>query len=154
LLAGGRTDQERPASSAAVAPGAAPERGRSAADGSGFSGPAAGAVTSPTSPMTSVSLPVTTPAINGPSPTAATTASSDPPLPVGEAPRDLGDDVALNALATDCYRGDMGACDELFLSAPSGSRYRRFGDTCAGRQAERTGLLCVTAFGDRAPTST
>jgi hypothetical protein len=51
-----------------------------------------------------------------------------------------GDDPALDALWDDCQAGDMGACDELFFTSPSGSQYEEFGDTCGNRTSG--GLIC------------
>jgi hypothetical protein len=53
-----------------------------------------------------------------------------------------GDDEALNALADDCYGGDMAACDELFSEAPVGSDYESYGDTCGGRMPDPRGRYC------------
>ena len=40
----------------------------------------------------------------------------------------------------------MQACDDLYNVAEDDSDYRRYGDTCAGRQPEGTQRFCVTAF--------
>ena len=53
-----------------------------------------------------------------------------------------GDDEALNALADDCYGGDMGACDDLFLQAEVGSDYEDYGNTCGGRMPDPRGRYC------------
>jgi hypothetical protein len=63
-----------------------------------------------------------------------------------EPPDGLGDDTALDALAEDCFDGSMEACDELYGAAESGTEYRRYGDTCAGRQPENTQVYCVASF--------
>ena len=63
-----------------------------------------------------------------------------------EPPDGLGTDSALDALAQDCYEGDMDACDELYAESDAGSDYRRYGDTCAGRQPENTEVYCTAAF--------
>ena len=68
--------------------------------------------------------------------------------PPEEEPDGLGSDVALNELAQDCYDGDMTACDELFFGAEGSSAYESYGDSCAGRQPENTGITCVNAFPD------
>lgn len=73
--------------------------------------------------------------------------------PAGAEPTGLGSDPALDALAQQCYEGDMAACDELFNSAEAGTPYRSYGDTCAGRQPESSGAWCRTAFGDATPTT-
>lgn len=44
-----------------------------------------------------------------------------------------GDDPELDALWNACAGGDMGACDDLYFQAPSGSQYEDFGDTCGNR---------------------
>jgi len=59
-----------------------------------------------------------------------------------------GDDEALNALADDCYGGDMAACDELFSEAPVGSDYESYGDTCAGRMPDPQGRYCEDTIED------
>ena len=63
-----------------------------------------------------------------------------------EEPTGLGDDEGFNALAEDCYDGDMQACDDLYNRAEDDSEYRRYGDTCAGRQPPGTRQFCTTAF--------
>ncbi|MGH9270519.1 MAG: hypothetical protein ACRDZ2_04535 [Ilumatobacteraceae bacterium] len=78
---------------------------------------------------------------DGPEPTGA---GSIPPA--GDEPDGLGDDVALDELAQDCFVGDMGACDDLFFDADEDSVYEQYGDTCAGRQPADTGEYCVQAF--------
>jgi hypothetical protein len=63
-----------------------------------------------------------------------------------EEPTGLGDDEGFNALAEDCYDGDMQACDDLYNRAEDDSAYRRYGDTCAGRQPAGTRQFCVVTF--------
>ena len=63
-----------------------------------------------------------------------------------EEPTGLGDDDGFNALAEDCYDGDMQACDDLYNRAEDDSEYRRYGDTCAGRQPAGTRQFCTSAF--------
>ncbi|MBA3606648.1 MAG: hypothetical protein H0W46_11895, partial [Acidimicrobiia bacterium] len=63
-----------------------------------------------------------------------------------EDPDGLGDDPTFNALAQDCYDGDMNACDELYNESPLGSDYEAYADTCAGRQPANTDVYCVDAF--------
>jgi len=58
-------------------------------------------------------------------------------------PDGLGDDGALDALAEQCYSGELRSCDLLFLSSPVGSDYEAYGDTCAGRQEAGTGRYCA-----------
>ena len=65
----------------------------------------------------------------------------------GREPTGLGEDAALNALAQDCFSGDMQACDDLFDSAPIGSPYMAYGNTCAGRQEPHTFNYCRVVFG-------
>ncbi len=65
-----------------------------------------------------------------------------------EEPTGLGDDEGFNALAQDCYDGDMQACDDLYNRAEDDSEYRRYGDTCAGRQPAGTRQFCTSAFPD------
>lgn len=68
-------------------------------------------------------------------------------IPVSsEPPAGLGDDASLNALAEDCFDGSMGACDDLYDESDVDTDYRRYGDTCAGRQPEGTQVYCDTAF--------
>ena len=64
----------------------------------------------------------------------------------GQAPIGLGTDPALDALALTCYNGDMAACDTLFDSAPLGSPYQVYGDTCAARQLAGTFKYCQESF--------
>jgi len=73
------------------------------------------------------------------------TAPGEIPPPTQE-PDGLGDDSELDALAQDCYDGDMQACDDLYEEAPAGSEYRTFGDTCAGRQPALTQRFCINTF--------
>ena len=74
-----------------------------------------------------------------------TTGPAEIPPPAQE-PDDLGEDPELDALAQDCYDGDMQSCDDLYEEAPAGSEYRTFGDTCAGRQPALTQRFCVNTF--------
>jgi len=69
-------------------------------------------------------------------------------------PVGLGTDAELDALAAECYGGDMEACDELYDQSDPGTPYRQYGDTCAGRQAEDTGVWCRAAFGGESPPTT
>ena len=62
--------------------------------------------------------------------------------PAGDDPIDASD-PELQPLVDDCSDGDMGACDELYLSSEVGSPEEEFGDTCAGRQPADTGELCA-----------
>ena len=76
-----------------------------------------------------------------------TTGSGDIPPPEEE-PDGLGSDEALNELAQDCYDGDMAACDGCSSMPRQDSAYESYGDSCAGRQPENTGITCVNAFPD------
>lgn len=83
-------------------------------------------------------------------PTATTPATTTPatgaiPEPTIE-PVDLGDDADLDGLAEQCYDGEMDACDTLYRRSLPGSDYRRFADTCAGRQETGTGDWCTQSF--------
>ena len=69
------------------------------------------------------------------------------PAPTQE-PTDLGDDAVLDAMAADCYDGDMAACDDLYSASEDDSAYETYGDTCAGRQAAGTGRYCTESFPD------
>ena len=80
------------------------------------------------------------------------TTPSSIPAPTEE-PVGLGSDPTLDAFAQACYDGDMAACDNLYNESEPDSEYRRYGDTCAGRQPEGTGIWCRTAFGDGTPST-
>lgn len=77
-----------------------------------------------------------------------------PPVPAPaptQQPTGLGADGALDKLASACFNGSMQACDDLYEAArqgPANEAYLSYGDTCAGRQAEGTGIFCVEAFLD------
>lgn len=79
-------------------------------------------------------------------------APTDEPADAGElpdpaAPPDgLGNDPVLDALATDCYGGDMQSCDDLFDRSDVGSDYETYGDSCAGRQPVGTLVDCTETF--------
>ena len=66
--------------------------------------------------------------------------------PATQQPTGLGDDPALDALAQACFDGAMQSCDDLFDTAPIGSAYMSYGDTCAGRQAPGTLNYCRVTF--------
>jgi hypothetical protein len=53
-----------------------------------------------------------------------------------------GDDAALDELWDACEAGDGQACDDLYVQAPSGSEYERFGDTCGNRFEPGT-VICA-----------
>jgi hypothetical protein len=71
--------------------------------------------------------------------------SEDGPGPGGEtgyrpvdqfpptAPGALGDDPTLDAHASDCFDGDLAACDTLYFEAPPMSDYEEYAITCGGR---------------------
>jgi len=76
---------------------------------------------------------------------AASDATSTPPTSTAPAdPSDLGDNAALDRLATACEDGDMLKCDELYFAAPADSKYEAYGDTC-GRRTERA-EFCVDVY--------
>ena len=112
----------------------------------------AAAVSAPTLPLPPISLamPGATPPVTT---MGATTLAPGVALPAGQPPENLGDDVRLDAFAGRCYAGDMAACDDLYLAADISTAYSTYGDTCAGRQPELTGELCVTTFAHATPTT-
>jgi hypothetical protein len=64
-------------------------------------------------------------------------------------PTGLGGDAALDRDARGCYRGDMPACDLLYLASyrtPADARYAAYADSCAGRQPAGTRRLCTESF--------
>ncbi len=67
--------------------------------------------------------------------------------PEAEAPGDLGADPELDALATACFEGDAGACDDLYLRSPVDSASETYGATCGGRLALATDGGCESQFG-------
>ena len=71
----------------------------------------------------------------------------DTVAPEAEAPGDLGADADLDALATACFEGDAGACDDLYLRSPVDSAYESYGATCGGRLALATDGGCESQFG-------
>jgi hypothetical protein len=75
----------------------------------------------------------------------ASDTTSTPPTSTAPAdPSDLGDNPALDRLATACEDGDMLKCDELYFAAPADSAYEAYGDTC-GRRTERADF-CVDVY--------
>lgn len=71
--------------------------------------------------------------------------SGDVPDPTS--PEGLGDDPTMDALAQDCFDGNMEACDQLFFVSEVGSAYEDYGYSCGGRVPEgETVGLCVTAY--------
>lgn len=91
--------------------------------------------------VTTTTTEATTTTTEAPTPTTLDVAESEP-----TAPGDLGDDAELDALARDCFDGDVAACDQLFFESPAGSDYEAYGDSCGGRN-EPAGL-CVNIYGD------
>lgn len=59
----------------------------------------------------------------------------------------LGDDAELDVLAQECFGGDPGACDDLFLESDVGSDYEAYGSTCGGRLALGSDGGCESQFG-------
>ncbi len=86
------------------------------------------------------------PTTEGTAPT--TTEIANEGIPPGSDPRNiLGDDQALNGLATQCFEGDMVACDDLYAQTPSGSDLETYSQTCGGRIEEvDRGPFCETHF--------
>jgi hypothetical protein len=66
-------------------------------------------------------------------------------------PTDLGDDAELNALAHQCFEGDMTACEDLYFSSPFDSPYEDYGVSCGGRIPEGAPGPCSVVLGERAP---
>lgn len=60
---------------------------------------------------------------------------------------DYGDDPILDRLWDACDDGNNQACDELFGTAPLGSAYLDFAQTCAGRLPDSVGLRCFLDLG-------
>ncbi|MFV0308204.1 MAG: hypothetical protein ACK5OX_10730 [Desertimonas sp.] len=58
-------------------------------------------------------------------------------------PTGLGSDATLNALAENCFDGDMSSCDNLFWRSPLGSTYESYGGTCGGRFATVESGTCA-----------
>lgn len=63
-------------------------------------------------------------------------------VPVAEDPTGLGDDEFLDALAAQCFAGDLFDCDLLFAEADEGSQYEAYGASC-GRRVEATEAPCA-----------
>jgi hypothetical protein len=63
--------------------------------------------------------------------------------PTSADPAGLGGDPFLNALAEQCYAGDLLDCDILFAEAETNSAYERFGAGCAGRIPADTDRDCT-----------
>lgn len=130
--------------------------------------PASTTTQSSTTTPAVTSSPSTEPATTTPTPTPTSTPVTQPgettqptgPIVPGEVPAPtlepigLGTDPELDALAQSCHAGDLASCDELYRSSEPDTAYRTFGDTCAGRQPEGTGVWCVDAFGGATPTDT
>lgn len=66
-------------------------------------------------------------------------------LPSADDPTGLGDDEFLDALAAQCYAGDVFDCDLLYAEADTGSQYEAYGASC-GRRIEATDEDCVDAL--------
>ena len=63
--------------------------------------------------------------------------------PTTAEPAGLGADPFLDALAEQCFAGDLLDCDLLFAEAETGSAYERFGASCAGRVSADTTRDCT-----------
>lgn len=62
-------------------------------------------------------------------------------VPPADDPTGLGDDEFLDALAAQCFAGDLFDCDLLFAEADEGSQYEAYGASC-GRRVEPTEEPC------------
>ncbi|MCB1014592.1 MAG: hypothetical protein KDB10_05685 [Acidimicrobiales bacterium] len=71
----------------------------------------------------------------------------DAAVPAPDEPGVLGDDAELDVLAQECFGGDPGACDDLFLESDVGSDYEAYGSTCGGRLALGSDGGCESQFG-------
>lgn len=111
------------------------------ADDDSGAAPVTAATASTRPEVTTTTAEATTTTTEAPTPTTLDVAESEP-----TAPGDLGDDAELDALAGDCFDGDVAACDQLFFESPAGSDYEAYGDSCGGRN-EPAGL-CVSIYGD------
>lgn len=65
-------------------------------------------------------------------------------VPAADDPTGLGEGAFLDALAGQCYAGDLLDCDLLYAAADPGSQYEAYGDTC-GRRIE-TDEECAAAL--------
>lgn len=63
-------------------------------------------------------------------------------VPPAEDPSGLSDDEFLDALAAQCFDGDLFDCDLLFAEADEGSQYEAYGASC-GRRVEATEAPCA-----------
>lgn len=66
-------------------------------------------------------------------------------LPQAQRPPDLESDE-FDALGAACQDGDLGACDQLYLTTPVGSVAEAYGATCGGRVDERLNGGCGEEF--------
>lgn len=73
---------------------------------------------------------------------------SDDPHPP-EAPPTEGD-ASLVGLASDCYRGDMQACDDLFMESTIDSVLEEYGDLC-GHRFDQSHGWCTATLPDPPP---
>lgn len=85
--------------------------------------------------------------IERPTGAPACAARFDAPEPDAEPPGALGADAELDTLADDCFGGDIGACDDLYLRSPVDSPYEAYGATCGGRLALPSDGGCESQFG-------
>lgn len=76
--------------------------------------------------------------------TISTMPSGDVPAPTID-PNGLGTDAEMNALAAQCYAGDLESCDDLYRTAfgADATSYVEYADSCAGRQPTDSGRWCV-----------
>ena len=63
---------------------------------------------------------------------------------------EFGSDPVLDQLAVDCYDGDFGACDQLYLDSPIDealASYEGYGANCGGRLGAEQPNQCVALAG-------
>lgn len=63
-------------------------------------------------------------------------------VPAADDPTGLGDDEFLDALAEQCFAGDLLDCDLLYAESDTGSQYEAYGGSC-GRRTELTEEGCA-----------
>jgi hypothetical protein len=59
------------------------------------------------------------------------------------APGVLGPDPVLDAYATSCFEGELGACDDLYFESPPMSDYEEYASTCGGRVKLYSVMSCT-----------
>lgn len=85
--------------------------------------------------------------------TPPTTVAGNADIPPGQDPRDiLGDDEADDALANECFDGNLESCDQLFVDTPAGSDLEAYAQTCGGRIDEQDASpFCAARFEEPGP---